>query len=89
MLDLYNSIIHDVLLKVYENGEKGVIACCNCDVPSKIILWQYKRLNLSIEDLPKEQKQELWEFASINFINKTKEQKLNICKILHTIGTLL
>lgn len=89
MLDLYNNIIHDVLLQVYEKGEAGVITCCNCSIPSKILLWQYKRLNLSIEDLPIEQKQELWEFANKNFADKIKEQKMDVCKITHTIGILL
>lgn len=78
-----------VLLEVYEKGEQAIITVCNCNVPSEVMLIEYKKLDKKIEDLPDEEKKELWDFANKNFPSKSKSEKINVCRIVHTIGTLL
>jgi len=81
LLDMYLGIFQ-------EKGEASLISMCNCTVPSKIILEAYKKL-LPIENLPKEQKEELWQYAKETYPNGDKETRLRFTKITYTIGNLL
>lgn len=85
----YAEIISMCLLHVIENGELGLKTILNCKVPSDVMLSEYRRLAFRIEDVSEDEKKELWEYANSNFPDRTKEEKINICKIVKTIGNLV
>lgn len=85
----YAPIIGMCLLAVHEQGESGIKTICSCKIPSDIMLSEYRRLKLNIEDLPVDEKKEMWNVAYEMFPYKTKEERINVCKIIHTIGTLI
>lgn len=85
----YAEIIGMCLMAVHEKGEPGLITVCNCHVPSQVMLLEYRKLKTKLEDLPQQERQQLWQFAYDNFPLKTKEQRIDVCKIVHTIGNLL
>ena len=70
------------------HGEKAIPVICNCKIPSDIVLMAYKKLP-PIEDLPEREKKELKQYVIETFPEKTVQEKLNCCKIIYTIGTLL
>ena len=70
------------------HGEPALLTICNCKIPSDIILIDYKKL-MPIEDLPDKEKKDLKQYVIDLFPDKTIEEKLNCCKIIYTIGTLL
>lgn len=76
-------------LKMFnKDGEGFLKAVCNCKVPSDVILEKYKNL-VPIENIGEKEKQELWEYAGELFPDKTREEKLNCCRIVYTIGSFL
>lgn len=83
------SIVGMCLLEVYEKGEAAIKTICNCTVPSEVMLLEYKKLEIKIEDLPTDEKETMWKEVYEMFPNKTKEERLIACKIIHTIGALL
>lgn len=85
----YAPIIEMCLLEVHQKGEAAIKTICNCKIPSDVMLFEYRRLNLKLEDLSAEEKKEMWEFACAAFPDKSKEEKINVCKIIHTIGAIL
>lgn len=85
----YSPIIEMCLLAVHEKQESAVITICNCSIPSQVMLAEYGRLKFSLENLDENEKKELWDFANTNFPDKTKQQKIDVCKIVLTIGRLL
>lgn len=85
----FASIIEMCLLAVYEKGEDAIKTICNCKVPSDVMMGEYRKLKIKIDDLPKEEKEEMWQVAYQWFPNKSKEERLNVCKIIHTTATLL
>ena len=85
----YAPIIEMCLLQVYEKKEDAIKTICNCKIPSHVMLVEYSKLKVKLEDLPTEQKKELWDYAYRLYPNKTSQERLNVCKIIHTIGTLL
>lgn len=70
-------------------GEDGLIALCNCDVPSKIILFDYERLEKKLDQLPRDEIEAMWEYVGANFPNKSREEKINASKIIHWVGERL
>ena len=81
------------LLKYYldyfqQHGEAAIMVICNCGVPSKIILEQYKRLP-PIENLSELEKKELWAYAKEKYPTGDKETRIRFIQITYTIGTLL
>ena len=85
----FASIIGMCLLEVHEKGEAAIKTICNCKVPSDVMLMEYRKLKTKIEDLPTEEKEEMWKVVYEWFPNKSKEERLNVCRIIHTIGILL
>lgn len=43
---------------------------------------------IPIENLPKEEKKEIWEFVCEMWPNKTKEDKINLSKSVYLLGLL-
>jgi hypothetical protein len=70
------------------HGESAIKVICNCKVPSDVILMAYKKLS-PIELMPENDKKELKKYVIELFPEKTTKDKLNCCKIIYTIGTLL
>ena len=70
------------------HGEPAIVTICNCKVPSDIMLIAYKKL-VPIECMPEKEKKELKQYVIDLFPEKTTQDKLNCCKIIYTIGTLL
>jgi len=79
----------DMYLGVFQaRGESALVAICNCNVPSQVVLSAYKKLP-PIEQMPDNEKKEMKQYVRETFPNKTAEEKMNACKIIYTIGTLL
>lgn len=85
----YKPIVGMCLLEVFEKGEASIKTICNCVVPTNVMLVEYSKLKIKLEDIPPEEKQKMWEEVYEMFPNKTKEERVVICKIIHTIGSLL
>jgi len=85
----YAPIVGMCLLEVHEKKEAAIKTICNCKVPSDVMLVEYRKLKIKLEDLPTEQKKELWDYAYELFPNRTSQERLNVCKIIHVIGQLL
>ena len=75
--------------KVRINGEETMLAICNCSLPSTVVLSEYEKLEKKFDNLPKDEIEAMWEYVGSRFPDKTREQKINVCKIIHTIGELL
>lgn len=85
---MYKSLI-DMYLGLFQaGGEPMLIAICNCKVPSDVILSEYKKLS-PIEEMPEKEKTEMKKYVIASFPEKTTQEKLEACKIIYTIGTLL
>jgi len=85
----YKELVGVLLLEVYNRQEEGLKSIINCTVPSHIMLVEYSKLDRKLEDLPDEEKKQLWQFAATNYPEKSKEEKIKVCKIVHTVGSLL
>lgn len=85
---MFDHIIQGYVLEFYEKGEPLLKTICNCKVPSDIVLMKYKELP-PIETMPEKEKKELKQYVIDMFPEKTIEEKLDCCKIIHTIGNLL
>lgn len=82
-------IVEMCLLQVLERKEDGLVTVCNCDVPVHVMLVEYKRLGLKIELAEDGEKKQMWEYVNEKFPKKSKEEKINLCKVIFTIGYLL
>lgn len=85
---MFNQLLYMYLDYFSGHGEQAIKTICNCSVPSQIILMSYKKLP-PIENLSEKEKKELKQFVIETFPEKTIQEKLNCCKIIYTIGTLL
>lgn len=70
------------------HGEPAIVTICNCKVPSDVVLIAYKKLP-PIENLSDKEKKDLKQYVIDLFPEKTIQEKLDCCKIIYTIGTLL
>lgn len=88
MKDL-KSIVGMCLMEVHEKGEEAVKIICNCSIPSRVMLIEYDRLETKLDDLPTDEKEAMWQHVHKTFPYKNQIERLNVCKIIHTIATLL
>lgn len=70
-------------------GEEAMLAVCNCNIPSVVILSEYERLENKFDRLPKDEIESMWEYVGSRFPDKTREEKIKCCKIIHCFGELL
>lgn len=83
------SSLFDMYVGLFQaKGESMLVAICNCAVPSKVVLEEYKKLP-PIETMPEKEKVEMKKYVISLFPDKTPEQKVEACKIIYTIGTLI
>lgn len=85
---MFKELLAYYLTYFQQHGEAALKTICNCVVPSKIILEAYKKLP-PIESMAEKEKTEMKKYVIENFPDRTKEQQVEICKIVYTIGTLL
>lgn len=84
----YDSLVELALGFVREHGEDALKLICESSVLSHVILFKYWFIEKKLESLPPEEKNTLWEYVYEKFPTRTKEQRLNYCKIIHCIGEL-
>lgn len=85
---MYKSLL-DMYLGLFQaKGEEVLIAICNCKIPSEVVLSAYKKLK-PIEEMNDRDKKEMKAFVNLTFPNKTMYERLDACKIIYTIGSLI
>lgn len=77
------------LNEIFEKGEPALVAILGCVIPRYFLYWEHNRLGLSLESLSQEEKREMWEFVHAHFPNRTKEFRVDSCKIIQVVGYLL
>lgn len=85
----YAPIIEMCLLAVLEKGEVAIKTICNCNIPSHVMLVEYKKLSMKIEDISLYEKEKMWGEVYEMFHQKSKEERIKVCKIIHCISELL
>jgi len=85
---MFKELIQYYLGYFQAHGEAAIKVICNCVVPCKIILEEYRKLP-PIEMMPDKNKKEMKQYVLETFPDKSVEEKLQICKVLYTVGTLL
>ncbi len=78
-------LIDYYLSEFHKNGESAVKTLCNIRVAKIVFLDAYKRL----PPIPEEEVVELLQYANEMYPEKTEEDKIDITKIVYTIGNLL
>ena len=73
---------------VHGDGEKWLPFLVNGKLSSMAFLSAYRDLP-PIEQMPEKEKGEMEQFIDGLFQEKTQEEKIDACKIIYTIGTLL
>ena len=69
-------------------GEQVLSFQCNSSLMKSLWLNKYKELP-PIETMAEKEKKEMKAYIISMFPNKTPEEKLDACRIIYTIGTLL
>lgn len=69
-------------------GEEVLPFQCNSSLMKMLWLSKYKELP-PIEEMPEKEKKEMKAYVINMFPKKTPEEKLEACKIIYTIGSLL
>lgn len=77
------------LMQIVDKGESALVAILGCSVPRYVLFGEYNRLGLQIEDLGKDEKQQMWEFIHQHFPDRTKEFRIDSCKIIHLVSHLI
>ncbi len=85
----YPSIIEMCIQEVIEKEDNAFKTICNCRVPTHCLLVEYKRLGYRLEELDGEEKNQIWNFVYGLFPTKSKEERIDCCKIIHLISKLL
>ncbi len=82
-------LIEDVFLPYFhKHGESAIPFLVNTSVARTCFLSAYKHLP-PIEQMPEKEKREMKQFINDTFPGTTPQFRLNACKIVYTIGTLL
>lgn len=85
---MFEELIKYYLDCFHKDGEKAIKTICNCDVPSQIILEQYKKFE-PLEKLPEKEKSELKQYVIEMFPGQSVEFLVKAAKVVYTIGSLL
>ncbi len=85
---MFKELLEYYLSYFQQHGESALKTICNCIVPSKIILDQYRKLP-PIETMGEKEKIEMKQYVIENWPHKSTEEKVEICKVVYTIGNLL
>ena len=74
--------------KFHAIGEPMIPLFVNCSLPRQLWLSKYKTIP-PIEQMPDHEKKEMKAYVIAMFPDKSIEEKLEACKIIYTVGTLL
>lgn len=85
----YAPLVEMCLLLVFEKRDEGVKIIYNCAIPRHIMLVEYSKLEQKLEDLPHEEKVQMWEEVHQLFPHLPSKEREIICKITHTASKLL
>jgi len=85
---MFSEIMSYYLSEFNRLGEPFLKILCSLNVPSQIVLWEYKKLP-PIETMNEKDKKELKTYIIQMFPEKTIEEKLNCCKIVYSIGSMI
>ena len=82
-------LIENVFLPYFhKHGEEAIPFLVNSRVSKMCFLSAYKKLE-PIEKMPEKEKKEMKQYIISLFPNKTIQEKLEACKVVYTLGTLL
>lgn len=85
----YNSLIENVYLPlVREKGEQVLRSMVLLTIPKQSFLEAYKTIS-PMETMNDQEKKEMKEYVIAMFPEMSSLEKLEACKIIYTIGTLL
>lgn len=85
----YDELIEKIYLPCFHKQGEGIIPfLVNGAISKAAFLSAYKKLP-PIEKMPNEEKHEMKQYARALFPNKTPQEKLDACKIIYTIGSIL
>lgn len=85
----FDGLIEKIYLPLFnEKGEAALPFLVNTQISKMSFLAAYKRLP-PIEQMPEKEKKEMKKFVINLFTEKNIQEKLEACKIIYTIGTLL
>lgn len=85
----FQNLIREVYLPYFNaKGEMAIRFLVLGNLPRKAFLSAYKTIP-GIEKMPDKEKKEMKKYVSEMFPDMTLEQKLEACKIVYTIGTLI
>jgi hypothetical protein len=74
--------------KFHERGEELIPFFVNSTLSRKLWMEKYKTL-IPIEQMPEDEKMEMKKYVRALFPDKTPAEKLEACKVIYTVGTLL
>lgn len=85
----FASLIENVYLPhFHKEGEKAIKHFLNSSIATRSFMSAYKQI-LPIEEMSEKDKLELKRFVNELIPDKTTEEKLIACKLIHALGTLL
>lgn len=88
MLDVTKKLVVIYMDHFQKEGEAAIPFLVNGTLSSKILLIAYKDLP-PIEEMPDKEKKEMKQYIIDLFPDKSVEEKLDCCRIIYTIGTLI
>lgn len=87
-MNITGQLVDFWLGKFHAIGEPMIPFFVNCSLPRQLFLSKYKSLP-PIEEMPEHEKKEMKAYVIQMFPEKTIEEKLEACKIIYCVGTLL
>jgi len=86
---LYGSIVTLCTDAIKKDRDVGITTVVNCKVPFDVMLTVHGLLENKLDSLPADEKNAMWEYAYKLFPTKTKDERWNICKVIHTANEFL
>lgn len=85
----FDSLVKNVYIPLFHTyGESQLPGFCNMSIPKMAILSEYKKL-IPFECLLEHERVEMHLYVDDLFPDKSPEDKLDCCRIIYTIGTLI
>lgn len=78
-----NPLVDQCLLEVQTKMEQGIVNISNSKVLMSTMLGEYNKLEKKLEDLPELEKQTMWEEVKTMFPDKSHNDRVDICKLIH------
>lgn len=86
---MFQELVGFYLTAIVEAQNDSILpSLMRLDVPRYILVREHTRLKLSLEGLEDWNKQDMWEFVHKNFPDKSKEFRIDCCKIIQLVDYL-